>query len=328
MSLHNPNVDFNEAHVVFLVACGAQLEHFITELKKAEREGRAQDLARPDFRQAVGMALGVLEHQVGQQGGGFLNTIKLIMSLGPEINADSGKTWTWNALQTSLETVRNTYYADLSSNRWVQVDAKYAEYFVNPSPWGPAVHDAFPAARADVIDAGFLLGANMHTASVFHSIRVAEFGLRHIARSLKVRLTNKGKPMPLEHAEWHDVITAIENKVVAVKTLPKGKKKVTDGAYYSQLLTDFGYLREVRNTVSHARYRYTEKEAQTVFERVRGVMTLVAERTGPPRPKNRGGHKEAKRGFADQTAVDDYLEARGGTAGTYVLIDLGAAGVM
>jgi hypothetical protein len=36
----------------------------------------------------------------------------------------------------------------------------------------------------------------------------------------------------------------------------------------------------------------------------------------------------AKWDFADQTAIDDYAEARGGTAGEWVLLDLTTAGVV
>ncbi len=36
---------------------------------------------------------------------------------------------------------------------------------------------------------------------------------------------------------------------------------------------------------------------------------------------------QAKNDFADQTAVDAYVVARGGTAGDYVVLDLGGAGV-
>jgi len=37
--------------------------------------------------------------------------------------------------------------------------------------------------------------------------------------------------------------------------------------------------------------------------------------------------KEAKRDFADQTDVDNYVTARGGVTAQWVVLDLGAAGV-
>ena len=36
---------------------------------------------------------------------------------------------------------------------------------------------------------------------------------------------------------------------------------------------------------------------------------------------------EAKQDFADQTDVDSFVTARGGTAGDWLVLDLGAAGV-
>jgi hypothetical protein len=37
--------------------------------------------------------------------------------------------------------------------------------------------------------------------------------------------------------------------------------------------------------------------------------------------------ENAKTDFTDQTSVDNFCTARGGAAGTYVVVDLGAAGV-
>jgi hypothetical protein len=51
-------------------------------------------------------------------------------------------------------------------------------------------------------------------------IRVAEFGLRNIARKVGVRLTDKHKPQPIEYATWDKVITAIKNKHTAAHAMP------------------------------------------------------------------------------------------------------------
>jgi hypothetical protein len=57
---------------------------------------------------------------------------------------------------------------------------------------------AFPFASKELVEAGNCLAASLYTASVFHSMRGAEIGLRVLGIELGVSFPDK----PIELAEW------------------------------------------------------------------------------------------------------------------------------
>src|SRR5437016_12047956 len=81
------------------------------------------------------------------------------------------------------------------------------------------------AARADIKDAGNCYALDLNTACIMLLMRVAEKGLRVLAREQRVKF-----PIPLELQEWHNVIVAIEKKVDKFEAWPRcaGKKEVLE----------------------------------------------------------------------------------------------------
>ena len=141
--------------------------------------------------------------------------------------------------------------------------------------------DTFPEATADTESAIECYALEQPTAAVFHMMRMAEHGLRAIAKKVGVRLTDKGKPQPLEYATWDKVITAINNKIAAARLLPQGPKKNQKLRFYSDAAENCTYIRDLwRNETSHTRKRYNSAEAWGVINRVRDFMELLA---NPPK---------------------------------------------
>jgi hypothetical protein len=118
------------------------------------------------------------------------------------------------------------------------------------------------------------LAADLHTAAVFHLMITSEYGLRALAKHLKVKTKRT-----LEFSDWEAIISAIDTKLNAIKTKPRGIKKQNDLEFYRSLLTECNEFKDVwRNNIMHARRRYNEREATNVFARVRDFMQRLSTR--------------------------------------------------
>jgi hypothetical protein len=168
----------------------------------------------------------------------------------------------------------------MKRSKFIRPEAGLDAYVDNASLFGEIVSSNFPDAMLDATACGNCLAVGLNTAAVFHLMRVAEYGLRMIAANLNVTLVDKGKPQPIEHAEWQKILTAINNKIDAAKALQQGPVKSGAIGFYKKAADYCTYLQDERNTVAHARKDYNPGEALGVLERVRHFMAFLA--AGPP----------------------------------------------
>lgn len=139
------------------------------------------------------------------------------------------------------------------------------------------INEAFPTAKDEALAAidCYALGHNI--ASVFHSMRVAEYGLRALAKERKIQLPRN---KPLEWGTWQEIITELDNyaKRIVHKVRP-GKPKDDALAFYSGALADLsGFKDEYRNQVMHVRKQYDEHQSLRAYTKVHAFMERVAEK--------------------------------------------------
>jgi hypothetical protein len=181
-------------------------------------------------------------------------------------------------LKTKLEYIINGLQDNLRTRRFVYLPREVAKFWDNGEILGENFLIGFPIeAVLESVDAGCCLAAGRWTASVFHLMRVAEYGLRRLARTLRVTLTDKSKPQPVEYADWDKVITACQNKINEAHKLPRTAKREKLLQHYSRAADSCQYMKDIwRNEVSHARKRYTKAEALGVLDRVREFVEPLA----------------------------------------------------
>lgn len=140
----------------------------------------------------------------------------------------------------------------------------------------------YPPIENDAFAATDLYALGHNTASIFHSMRVAEFGLRVLAKDQRVKL-DKGRP--LEWGTWQEIISKIETKREHVaKKMRAGRSKDRELAFYSGVLADLhGFKDEYRNSVSHLRAEYDEHQAIRALSLVHSFIDRVAARLKPIR---------------------------------------------
>jgi len=146
------------------------------------------------------------------------------------------------------------------------------------SDWAPTIK-AFPSARAEIMDAVDCYGLDKCTASVFHLMRVAEYGLRALARERRVRLP-KGKP--LEWGTWQDLIKGVKAEAETIgKTKKAGARKDAALDFYNGAVAHFdGFKDQFRNVVMHVRKRYDSREADQALHQVRVFMNELSRMIG------------------------------------------------
>jgi hypothetical protein len=179
-------------------------------------------------------------------------------------------------LARDFEQLRDDIVLELSCRKFAFIPPPNDQYFGQDKLFGAEVYEMFPDARADVKDAGDCLAASLPTACIYHLMRVAEHGLRRLAKKLRVGLTHTGKPMPIEFGEWDKVITAIRNKIADARKLPSGPKRQAKFEGYSNAADHCEYTKDIwRNNASHTRKPYKDAEAVNALERVRDFMQFL-----------------------------------------------------
>jgi hypothetical protein len=201
---------------------------------------------------------------------------------------------TWQELQSQVRVLRECIENDLNRSHFVHIEPSKANVAVDNTArkdWTP-VTKGIPGATFDIGEALFCYLLERNTASVFHSMRVAEYGLRFLAKRLKVKLTDKKSPMPIEYADWQKVIVACKNKTEAIAKKPQGPKRQAQLELYSDAADHCVFMKDIwRNNVSHARKPYSPEDALLVIARVRDFLRFLVTTLDPPR-ESRNGQKQ------------------------------------
>lgn len=191
----------------------------------------------------------------------------LISQLGP-----NGSVANYASLYPALEAFLIQLEYNFANSRFVFIPGDRWQYFESGNLFDLPRPSPIPSADQDIRDAGNAYALDLHTACVFHLMRVAEIGLRVFAKHLRVTLPKKkGQPVPLAWAQWEDVLKAIHNKIDLLTVAP-GKSaphKAEIRAFYRGVFGEFQAFKDVyRNEIMHVRRTYDQPEAASALEHV------------------------------------------------------------
>lgn len=165
--------------------------------------------------------------------------------------------------------------AELSSIRLYQIAPQYTDLMSPDEPlFGAEVFEAFPSAITDIECSGKCIALGQGTASVFHSMRVLEAGLKVLAL-----------PLGIPYApSWESYLKQIE-KQIAVKHGLKDAKWKRQEPFFRDLMGDLQIIKMAwRNPTMHIVRHYSTDEAEEVFRATRAFMKRLGAR-----------HREKKR---------------------------------
>lgn len=181
---------------------------------------------------------------------------------------------TWPELNTRARALRDAITTELKDYLFYQYPKDKGKKFRSwKRDWETSIK-AFPAIEWDVYEATDCYALQHNTASVFHSMRVAEIGLRALAKERKIRLK---KDKPLEWGTWQDIIRELDDEIKIIAGKKAGSAKDTALAFYSGARADLnGFKDEYRNLVMHVRARYDEFQALRALTNVHDFMERLA----------------------------------------------------
>lgn len=183
----------------------------------------------------------------------------------------------WSEWRKDVESLREALLGDLKQVYCYHYPTGKAEvYWSFMDQWGKTLAQ-FPSALEDAMSAIDCYGLDRNVASVFHSMRVAEMGLRALARERRVRIPRK----PLEWANWQDIINGIRGKIKLIEHKRAGPARTAALDFYQGSLGEFEAFKDAyRNNVMHVRLSYDEHQALSILNHVREFMGRLAAKIG------------------------------------------------
>lgn len=193
-------------------------------------------------------------------------------------------------LNARLRTIIDGIQNNLESRKFMFIPKEDATYWNSIDLFGTNFGTVFPAeAIFELMEMGRCFATSRAPACVFHCMRIAEYGLRILAQRVHVKLTDKGKPIPIEYGTWDKVITGIRNQITEIRKKPIGPRKEKALQFYSAAADHCDYMKDIwRNEIAHSRHRfYTREEVLGVISRVRLFARLISDHEIP---KNKRKH--------------------------------------
>jgi hypothetical protein len=165
----------------------------------------------------------------------------------------------------------------LGKQKFAYIPENSVPFFEQDHLFGMNVYDHFPDLRDEIKDIGNAFASGLYSACVFHSMRVAEHGMRRVAKKLKVSLRDNRKPLEINYATWDKVINGIKSKLDRIRKNPKGPIREKEQDLYSSIADQCTYFRDIwRDKTMHSRKRYDEDEASRALHRIAEFMGLLA----------------------------------------------------
>jgi hypothetical protein len=176
-----------------------------------------------------------------------------------------------------VRTLRETFEKGLNFKRfYLHPERKAAILLQFEHAWGK-INVRFPSAKADAEAAVDCWALGHDTASVFHLMRVAEYGLRALARERKIKVAKK----PLEWATWEDILSRLRKQIDLIGGWKAGAARSAALDFYRGALGEFEAFKDAyRNDVMHTRKAYDTHQALSVQAHVREFMDRLSAKIG------------------------------------------------
>jgi hypothetical protein len=111
-----------------------------------------------------------------------------------------------------LRTLEETIEDELKRRFFMYLPPDDATLYQQPLAQFPNSLNAFPSAKGNMIGACRCQSIGQHTACVFHCMGILQGGLYALAKELNVSFA-----FPIELAEWHKIITKIEDAIAPLR---------------------------------------------------------------------------------------------------------------
>lgn len=168
--------------------------------------------------------------------------------------------------KVDIDQLKFIILTELESKLFLYVPIERAKYYNNSKTWSSIINK-FPSLEDNLIEAGNCFALARYTACVVHLMRSLETPLKVFGREVGVSID------VLNMNSWGQILVKIENAVNNLKKDDQNKE------YYSQLTSYFFILKNAwRNYTLHGNSKYTEEEADKIFNNCKAFIEKLAQR--------------------------------------------------
>lgn len=191
--------------------------------------------------------------------------------------------YTWQQVHVLLERLKSEIDWEIRSEYFFHYQRDVAEMLRTLATDWKEILLSFPSMRRE-IEAGLdCFAFNDYPGAIFHMLRIAETGLRAIARERGIRSVRNNKP--IKYAMWGEVIGALQTAISNLATsrgrtsplTPKRREnRELAVEFYSTIMGDMQALLPLRDRTFHLRDQYDKGEARTAMNRTKEMMTVIS----------------------------------------------------
>lgn len=148
-----------------------------------------------------------------------------------------------------------------------------ARYFDPELPlWGEGFRSNFPSASRDMEEAARCFALGLNTATAFHAMRIAEVGIRALARCLGI-----ADPVRGADRNWAVALRKVKEEID--RRWPAAQRLAGDGHKFEALYASLDAMKNPwRNATMHVEAIYSEDDARAIFDAVGAFMRRVSDR--------------------------------------------------
>ena len=170
------------------------------------------------------------------------------------------------AVGLKLKELRTRLKDELEATEFYYIHPIRLRFYKEPMLMGKDVNDRFPKAIDDIEDAGKCIALGQGTASVMHTMRIMECGLKALANALGIPYA----------PSWEAYLKQISDKI-GEKHKNKTAKWRRDEKFYRDLSGDLLTVKQAwRNPTMHVDRKYSVEEAEQIFTAAKHFMERLA----------------------------------------------------
>lgn len=189
--------------------------------------------------------------------------------------------WTRQQLADGFATLRWKVEQELNQKFFLFLDESEAQLFDEKLPFGESAAKAFPSAEMDISEATKCLALGRYNAVIYHLMMAAEFGLRALAADRRVVVTNRnGNNMPLEFAQWGEILGELQKEIAKIKNWPASHARAEAQQFYNDaMLSAQSFNDGYRTHMAHGRSKLRENdETLALYGHVRRFLMKLSEK--------------------------------------------------
>lgn len=136
----------------------------------------------------------------------------------------------------------------------------------------------FPEVAHDVTETAHCYSLARNAACIFHSMKIAEVGLRTLAKTFRPKITLRRH---IDHSDWGEILKKFKEKTEAAQQRPRSSARQKSLEFFSKAADKCDFMNNVwRRENSHARLGkgYPDIEALQVMTYTREFMEMLAKK--------------------------------------------------